>query len=458
MNEILIGEGKLGDLTKKELIELVKQLLPLIDKVKELEAELERLKNKNSRNSSLPPSRDKQDTKKKTSSLRGKSDRKSGGQKGHTGSNLRLSEQVDQSIDYSVDQCSHCSDDISRVEGVVRERKQVWDIPPVTINVTEHRRRSKCCDQCGKWTSAKFGDELKMGPPVRYGKNLINQVCYHHIRQLIPYKRLVEMIEVLYGHKISEGTVDNMLKSKAEQAASTYEQIIDRIEQSTVLGVDESGCSVEGDKSWIWTWVTRFFSLFYISNNRGKDTSNHLFPSGFINAVLTSDCWSTHLITVAKNHQICIPHLQRECQALMDFHHSKWAKSLFKVLLDIMINCRKARIPKKTKQKIEDTLDTLLSRELKNSHKKVKLLRNRLLRLRQYLTVCLYNRKVPPDNNWSERALRMIKLKLKISGTFRSWNGADRFSILRTIVDSAIKQDIHPFSALDNPNIILNSS
>ena len=453
--DILNGKLKLEELSREELIELLKQLLPYVDRVSELEKELDKLKNSNSRNTSLPPSRDTQEVKKKTTSLRRKSGRKSGGQKGHKGSTLELSEHVDHCIDYDVDECSHCGNDLKDVDRSIKERKQVLDIPPVRIEITEHRRWTKCCDQCAKWTTAQFDDDLIKGPPVRYGNNLINQVCYQHIRQLIPYKRLVEMIEVMYGLKISQGTINNMLVSKAKQAARAYQTIIEVISNSTVVGVDESGCSVAGKKSWIWTWVTVFYSLFYISDNRGKKTSTTLFPNGFENGVLTSDCWSTHLKTVAKDHQICIPHLQRDCQALIDFQKSKWARKLFRVLQDIMITCRKARIPTKKKEEIETELDTLLSKELKRSHHKVKLLRNRLVRLRQHLTVCLYNRKVPPDNNWAERALRMIKVKLKISGTFRSTSGALRFSILRTIVDSAIKQGIHPFTAIQDPEVVL---
>lgn len=452
---ILGKSDNLEDYSKEELIEIVKMLLPLVDRVTKLEEELNKLKNKNSRNSSLPPSRDKQVTKKKTSSLRGKSGRKPGGQKGHKGSTLNMSDHVDIPLNYDVDQCKHCHEDLSEQEGIFVEKKQVWDIPPSTIEVTEHTRWKKQCTLCDEWTSAQFDESLRSGPPVRYGDNLVNQVSYFHIRQLVPYKRLTEIIEVLYAQKISEGTIDNMLNAKAKQAADTYEKIITEVENSKVVGVDESGCSVNGDKSWVWAWVTMFYSLFYISENRGHKTAKHLFPSGFIHAILTSDCWRTHLNTPAKNHQLCIPHLQRTCQALIDFHSSTWSKKLFAVFQRIMIACRRTRIPQSIKDDIEKDLDKLLSRELTKSHKEVKSLKSRLVRLRPYITVCLYNRKVPPDNNWTERAIRMIKLKLKISGTFRSWKGADRFALLRTIVDSAIKQGIHPFDALENPDIVI---
>lgn len=135
--DILNGKLKLEELSREELIELLKQLLPYVDRVSELEKELDKLKNSNSRNTSLPPSRDTQEVKKKTTSLRRKSGRKSGGQKGHKGSTLELSEHVDHCIDYDVDECSHCGNDLKDVDRSIKERKQVLDIPPVRIEITE---------------------------------------------------------------------------------------------------------------------------------------------------------------------------------------------------------------------------------------------------------------------------------------------------------------------------------
>jgi len=445
----------LKDASREELISIIELLLPLVDKVKRLEEEVEKLKNQNSKNSSLPPSHDKQEVKKKTSTLRRKSGLKKGGQKGHDGTTLKMSSEIDKIINYQARHCLHCETKLTEEQGILVERKQTWDIPPIKLQVTEHRRYEKWCGECGKWTRSPYGLDLQTGPPVRYGDRLKNQIGYFSSRQLLPYKRLSEAMAVMYGQKISEGTIDNILRSKAEQASDVYDQIISDIEKSDVVGVDESGCSVEGTKSWAWTWVTPRYSLIYISDNRGYRTTQSLFPNGFTKAVLNSDCWKTHLKTIAKGHQICIPHIRRECQGLIEFHGSKWAKKLDHVLQEILLACRLQRIPKQKKDDIEENLDKVLAYELTKSHKSIKALRTRLIRLRDCLTVCLYNRKVPPDNNASERAIRMIKLKTKISGTFRSRDGAHRFAVLRTIVDSAIKQGIHPFDALHNPNIIL---
>lgn len=370
MKDLNKGNINLHHLSKAELIEMIELLLPLVPLVQKLEEKIKRLENLNSRNSSLPPSRDRKDVKLKTRSLRTKSGKKSGGQKGHKGSTLKLSETIDEYVDYKVEKCEHCCEDIAHCETSILERKQVLDIPAIRMLVTEHRRWRHHCPRCEKWTHAQYGTNLKSGPVARYGDQIKNQICYLHVRQLIPYQRLTEMIATQYGQKISQGSIDNILTAKAKEAAPAYEQIIKHIEKSPVVGVDESGCTVNGEKTWAWTWVTPRYSLFHISENRGYKTVMDFFPDGFKHAVLISDCWRTHLKTRAKGHQICIPHIRRECQGLIDFFGSKWAKQLDLVLQEITLVCRSKRIPIKTKQWIEDRLDKLLAGKLTRSHKK----------------------------------------------------------------------------------------
>ena len=353
----------LKDKTKDELIEIIELLLPLIDRVRELEKEVERLKNQNSRNSSLPPSRDKQEVKRKTRSLRKKSVRKKGGQKGHDGTTLMMAQKVDCLVEYKPDQCEHCQEEL-KGEEILVERKQIWDIPPVNLEVTEHRRYKKHCERCGHWTGSAFGAELQGGPPVRYGDRIKNQIAYLSTSQLLPFKRLCEVLEVIYGQRISEGTIDNIIRSKSEHSMDTYGQVIERIANSEVVGVDESGCSVKGSKHWAWTWVTSKYSLIHISDNRGYLTTQKLFPKGFTKGILNSDCWRTHLKTKAKGHQICIPHIRRECQGLIEFHRSKWAKKLDNILQEIQRICRMAKIPKEKKEDIENKLDNVLASKL----------------------------------------------------------------------------------------------
>ncbi len=239
--------SSLESASRQELIIIIELLQR---QVKELQRQIDELKNKNSRNSSLPPSKDKQSDKEKTKSLRQKSGRKSGGQRGHKGKTLKMAEQADHEVDYQIEHCTHCNHKLTKGLGTMVERKQVWDIPPLELEVTEHRRYKKCRDKCGAWSASKFGNDLDAGPPVRYGDRLLNQLVYLSVRQLVPYKRLAEVAELLYGQPISEGTIDNMIARKAAQVSPVCDQIVRQIASSKVVGVDESGCSVEGHKAW----------------------------------------------------------------------------------------------------------------------------------------------------------------------------------------------------------------
>jgi len=444
---------KLKTASRDELIVIIEMLLPLITRVEELEREVAELKGRNSKNSSHPPSQDI--FKPKPKSLRKKTGKKSGGQKGHKGTNLDFFTQIENTIEYYSDSCLYCGHDLSNQTQKLVERKQVVDVPVMSYFVTQHQRYSSCCPDCKELSCAQFPAQLTKGASVRYGANLSNLITYLSTRQLLPLKRLAETIDVLFGLPISQGTIENMLNRKVLEVQDVYDTILNRIQSSQVIGVDESGCKVNGKKSWVWTWVTEKFSLFDISDNRGKATIERMFPNGYRNAILVSDCWKPHLNSPAKNHQICIPHLRRECEKFSSFYRSKWAAKLDKVLYSIQLLCQKKRIPLESKKQVENKLDRLLANQLKGADKKIITFRDRLRRLKEYITLCLYNRKVPPDNNFSERSIRMAKLKQKISGCFRSWKGAKRFAILRTIVDTAIKQNIHPLVAIRNPKTIL---
>ncbi len=214
-------------------IQIIEALLPLVDEVMQLSievvrlrSEIDELKNKNSGNSSLPPSRDKHVVKKKQRSLRRKSNLKKGGQQGHKGSTLKMSTSIDHLVEYVADQCECCGEDLTDHKCELVSKKQVWDIPPVSLEVTEHRRYKTFCSHCNHWTFGEFIEELRKGPAVRYGNNLVNQLVYLSVRQLVHYQRLAEVVEILYNQPISEGTIDNMLSAKSRQCSTTYEQII----------------------------------------------------------------------------------------------------------------------------------------------------------------------------------------------------------------------------------------
>jgi hypothetical protein len=156
------------------------------------------------------------------------------------------------------------------------------------------------------------------------------------------------------------------------------------------------------------------------------------------------------LKTPSKGKQLCLPHLVRNLNELKDRYQSKWAHRAKEIFLQIMILCQQNRINKADKIQIEQEIDTLLNRPLKKSKKKVKTFLKRLLKNRKHLTTCLYLRKVPPDNNASERAIRNVKVKQKVSCQFRSFKGANQFAVLRSVFDTTRKNDGKAFDAFFN--------
>ena len=423
--------------------------------IRQLEDENKDLKFKlNSGNSSLPPSTDITYKSKKNRSLRPKTKRTTGGQKGHKGSNLKMVSKPDKTIEYKISCCSHCDHNVINHTQKLRGKRQVYDIPPITMVVTEHRQYEINCPSCGHYNISSYPESLNKGH-TQYGPNIQSLVTYLNIRQYMPMNRLVEFISVLTSQKMSEGTVYNMLRRSADRAQYAYEEIRRLIGKSSVVGSDESGCNVKGKKNWMWVYQTELYTYLKISPSRGYLAIQSCFPEGLQNSIIVSDCWAAQLKTPSKGKQVCLPHLVRNLNELIDRYQSKWAHQAKAILIDIMKMSQQKRILKKDKELIEEALNRQLERPLTNSKKKVKVLLKRLIKNKRYLTTCLYHRKVPADNNGSERAIRNMKVKSKVSGLFRSKEGADIYATLRSVVDTAIKQDISPFQALANPSIIV---
>ena len=423
--------------------------------IKQLEEENKQLKIKlNSSNSSLPPSSDMGKKPNKKRSLRTKTGKKTGGQKGHKGSKLNKVTNPDEILHHKVSKCKNCAVDLNDATQQLRGSRQVFDLPPIEIKVTEHRQYEACCPDCGQHNIAPYPKDVNKGQ-TQYGVNIRAQITYMSIRQYMPMSRLVEFISILSGQTISQGTVHNILRASAQKAKLAYEYIRNQITKSEVVGSDESGCNVKGEKHWLWVFQTPQFTFFKISKSRGYDVIEESFPDGLKNSIIVSDCWAAQLKTPSRGNQICIPHLVRNLNELIDRYQSKWAYSAKGVMVRIMRLCQQKRIKSTDKIKIEDQLDQLLQRPLTHSQKKVKNLKKRLIKYRKHITTCLYNRKVPPDNNASERAVRNMKVKIKVSGLFRSKQGADDYAILRSAVDTAIKQDLSPFQVIIDPNILI---
>ena len=411
---------------------------------------------KNSRNSSTPPSKD-ENRPKRNQSLREKTGRKPGGQPGSKGNTLKMVETPDVIQKHVPDYCNSCGKDMIGIPFALTGKRQVIDIPKIELWVTEHQIFSRVC-ACGCETASAF--PLEANAPVSYGNNIEGLIGYFHTRQYIPFRRMKEFFNDVFHLPISEGGIHYLLNKLAKKAEPAYEMIKQKLLSSSIgaIGADETGVKVAGDKHWAWVWQNEDATFISITDNRAQRSITQNFENGFKNSTLVHDCWKSHFNTAAASHQICLAHLLRDLNYLSERYNHKWSKvckALFKSALDLKTNMSQVDyyIANPKRKSIERRLDRLLDYNLPAEHKELITFQNRLIKYRDYIFPFLHNPKVPPDNNSSERAIRNIKVKQKVSGQFKSPNGAFIFAVLRSITDTIIKNDQNVLSSL---NVIAN--
>lgn len=418
--------------------------------VQELLQEIARLKHpgKNSRNSSVPPSKD-ENRPFRTKSLREANGRKPGGQPGHEGSTLRMSESPDVVIEHKPQYCSRCGRDIAGVVPELISRRQVVDIPPIVPQYTEHRAYRVTCS-CGHRTEAHF--PAGVNAPISYGPNIEATVAYLHTRQYIPFERMSEYFSDVCHLPLSQGAICDMLERFAQKATPAYRLIADEVQNARVVGSDETGARVNGKKGWFWAWQSALATFIAFSRNRGTVTIHDNFATGFEHTVLVHDCWKSHFEPKAKTHQICTAHLLRELNYLEERYGSDWGTS-FKAMLHGALALKRSLAakdylyPVPQRAELEQRLETLLQEPIPRHMKEVCTFQKRMVRYKNYLFTFLHYPEVPPDNNASERAIRNIKVKQKVSGQFKTARGAEIYAIVRSVTDTCIKNGQNILSA-----------
>ncbi len=424
---------------------------------KDLKEKLAKYENpKNSSNSSIPPSKD-ENRPFKSKSLRKKTGRKPGGQKGHEGTTLEMVSDPNEIIDHVPEYCQCCGKDISAIPGDFVERKQVIDLPPIEPVVTEHRIYKKTCP-CGHISMSSYPGAQQA--PVSYGPMIESLTGYFHSRQYIPFLRMQELFRDIFSVPISEGGIHCLLDRLSTKALPLYHKIRDMVISSPVVGTDETGCRLNGKKIWIWAWQTNRLTWLRGTNNRGYKTIEENFPAGFENAVLVHDCWKSHFQTDVQTHQLCTAHLLRELNYLEERYRLRWPGKFRKLILDGIALKKKLNPgdyyqPLEERTELENKLKKLLTCRLDYTHKELVSFQKRMLKYKDYILTFLYHPKVPPDNNGSERAIRNVKVKQKVSGQFKSWKGVENFLVLRSITDTALKNKQHVLNAL---NLIAKST
>ena len=436
--------------------------------------EIEKLKGqlgKNSRNSSKPPSSDGL-SKPAPKSLRKPSAKKTGGQKSHAGHYLEAVAKPDTIEHYVITECEACAADLQtvRVEGY--EERQVFDIPLPRIEVTAHRAEKKRCS-CGHLTTAAFPPDVTGA--VQYGARIKAIAVMLNQYQLIPYARVEELLESLYGVSLCEGSLFNFNQHVYDALEDTETQIKAALQQQNVLHVDESGIRVEGRLHWVHTAGTAELTHYQHHEKRGQIAMEaiSILPN-FTGTLVVHDHLKAYLRYTDCLHGLCNAHHLRELAFLLEHSQLGWAGEMARLLV-VMKKCvdraqgrQQLQLYPKLQHLLWQHYDVLIERGLqqevcrqaaepeaigpkKRGRTKQSKAKNLLDRLKTYKTETLRfmtDFRVPFDNNPAERDIRMVKVKQKISGTFRSQQGARMFFRIRGYLSSAKKQGHNMLNAL----------
>lgn len=414
-----------GEVLRKENGSLRKENESLRERLAELENP------KNSRNSSIPPSRD-ENRPRKDRSLRKATGRKPGGQPGRKGNTLRMVADPDRVEHLHPEYCNGCGSSLEGLPRTMAGARQVVDIPPIRAVWTEYRTYGVRCD-CGRRTVADFPQGVDS--PVGHGNRIEGLIGYLHARQYLPFKRMKELLGDVLGIGISEGGIHHLLERFAQRSAPAYREIRERVAAAKVVGTDETGARVDGNRHWFWTWQTPGLTYIAHSPTRGKAAVEAHFPQGFPRATLVHDGWRPQVGTPAGHHQICLAHLLRDLNGLNErYPGQQWSGSFKKLLCDAMdLNRDGPGETARSREAIVQALEGLLERPPEKKHRKLHTFYKRMCREMQSLFTFLYIPEVPSDNNGSELAIRNIKVKQKISGQFKKERTAQNFAVIRSV-------------------------
>ena len=438
-------------ISKREYESLKQQLSGALSLIKELQEEIRLLKNgRNSNTSSTPSSQDYSVGFRKN--LWEKSNKKSGGQKGHKGSSLKMNENPDEIQKYFPEYCNHCGETFDKNSVYkLQERKQEIVIPPIEPKYIEHQSYYCICSKCRHKTISSLPSHLNAN--IQYGKNIQALISYLSVYQYIPSNRIRSFFKDIMNLSISEGTIYNIIGSMGKKAMPVYEIIKEKVAASKVVGGDESGIKINGKKAWFWTFQNSSYTFIKAAYSRAYKTITESFADGFPMSVYVSDSLPAQLKIHTKAKQLCLAHLMRELKNFESAFNCNWATSL-KLLFKEAVGYERQMVAENylgSNPKIEGfeaCLTELLEIDCTGKHPKIKAFIKRLQKNRNSIFTFLYYPKVPPDNNGSERAIRNAKVKMKISNQFKSFDFANHYAVIRSVIDTTIKNSNNVFESL----------
>ncbi len=420
---------------------------------------------KDSHNSSKPPSSDGL-KKPRPKSLRAKGQRPLGGQPGHKGGTLKMVPEPDHEVVHEATHCPHCQTDLQEVAAIEHERRQVFDLPPVQIEVTEHQAEIKQCPNCHQEAKGSFPPEVSQ--PTQYGPRILAQASYLNNYHFIPLERTEEALSDLYGQSPTQSVI---LAASQRLAAGTQDclaRIQEQLRVAPVAHFDESGLRVVSKNHWLHVASTSTLTHFHVHQRRGQEgiAAGGILPE--FQGQAMHDHWASYHTFTQCQHRFCNAHHLRELIYVQEQYEQSWAAEMIQLLCDIYQEVEATpppamSLPADRLDYYGAEYDRIVSDGLaanlpppepppkKRGRPKQTKPKNLLDRLQTHKTGVLAfmsDFRVPFDNNLAERDVRMIKVKQKVSGGFRTQQGADTFAAIRSYISTARKQGHNVMDAI----------
>lgn len=439
--------------------------------------ELEAQAAKNSQNSSKPPSSDGYTKTNRTSSLRQRSGKSPGGQEGHPPHLLKQVDGPDHAIRHPLHACSSCGSSLAESPVLRVDKRQVFDLPRVNVQVTEHQVEVKRCRHCGTMARSDFPKEA--GRPVQYGPGLKALCVYLTQYQFLPYGRCAEFLRDVFGHGISEGALVTFNREAHLQLEAPEQAVLEGLKGAPVACFDETGMRCEKALYWNHVCATEKLTHYILHPRRGEEAmrAQGILPS--FGGIAVHDHWKSYYrFKEVAGHALCNAHHLRELRHIHEDHGEKWAKDMHGLLLAMQCAVDGAKAAGATEVSMrrlkffERRYGEILERGFAyharqrgkqgqspepktpaRGRKKQLPGKNLLDRLNEHaheVLAFLYDFSVPFTNNQAERDIRMVKLKQKISGCFRSQAGGRYFARIRGYLSTARKQNQALLQALYN--------
>lgn len=437
----------------------ITELNQVIDELKE------QLK-KNSGNSSKPPSSDGY-KKPAPKSLRGKSGKKQGGQKGHEGTYLEAVAEPDEVIKHMPAACKGCPR-FAKCKGqaCVSEQRNIVDAV-VEVKIIAHQVLSVDCPLHGGTRTGEFPENVR--GPIQYGENLQSLVVSLNTSGALSINRIHEILGNVFDIPLSTGVITTMVRRCANAVSETVEKIRKKIAASELAHFDETGTRVDGKTQWVHVACNENYTYLYLNRKRGTQAMDEGGVLTMFGGIAVHDCWKPYWHYDSILHAICNAHVLRELIGVIENHpEQKWAPAFRKLLLDMLGAKEKAQAKEKEQlskylldkfsKKYDDILETGIQENplpeapaKKRGRRKRGKVRALIERLQEYkASVCLFIESfaVPFSNNQAEQDIRIIKVKTKVSGCFRTEQGASDYLKIMSYVGTAKKHGMNPFEAV----------